>query len=56
MTYPPIEHHGVIGDMHTVALVALDGTNLGLISAAVNISPALDGKPTGARHGLSAED
>jgi GH15 family glucan-1,4-alpha-glucosidase len=26
MTYPPIEHHGVIGDMHTVALVALDGT------------------------------
>jgi len=26
MTYPPIEHHGVIGDLHTVALVALDGT------------------------------
>jgi len=24
--YPPIEHHGVIGDLHTVALVALDGT------------------------------
>ncbi len=26
MNYPPIEHHGVIGDLHTVALVALDGT------------------------------
>src|SRR5262249_46667238 len=26
MKYPPIEHHGVIGDLHTVALVALDGT------------------------------
>ncbi|MET0620607.1 MAG: trehalase-like domain-containing protein, partial [Thermoanaerobaculia bacterium] len=26
MSYPPIEHHGVIGDLHTVALVALDGT------------------------------
>jgi GH15 family glucan-1,4-alpha-glucosidase len=24
--YPPIEHHGVIGDLHTVGLVALDGT------------------------------
>jgi len=31
-------------------------THLGLISAAVNISRALDGKPTGARHGLSAQD
>ncbi len=26
MSYPPIEHHAVIGDLHTVALVALDGT------------------------------
>ena len=26
MSYPPIEHHGVIGDLHTVALVGLDGT------------------------------
>lgn len=26
MSYPPIEHHGVIGDLHTVALVAMDGT------------------------------
>jgi GH15 family glucan-1,4-alpha-glucosidase len=26
MKYPPIEHHGVIGDLHTVGLVALDGT------------------------------
>ena len=26
MTYLPIEHHGVIGDLHTAALVALDGT------------------------------
>src|ERR1041385_5342934 len=26
MSYPPIESHGVIGDMHTVALVAMDGT------------------------------
>jgi GH15 family glucan-1,4-alpha-glucosidase len=25
MSYPPIEHHGVIGDLHTVALVTLDG-------------------------------
>ena len=24
--YPPIEDHGVVGDLHTVALVALDGT------------------------------
>jgi GH15 family glucan-1,4-alpha-glucosidase len=24
--YPPIEHHGVIGDLHTVALVGLNGT------------------------------
>jgi GH15 family glucan-1,4-alpha-glucosidase len=24
--YPPIEEHGVIGDLHTVALVAVDGT------------------------------
>ncbi|HWD98803.1 MAG TPA: trehalase-like domain-containing protein, partial [Bryobacteraceae bacterium] len=26
MSYQPIECHGVIGDMHTVALVASDGT------------------------------
>jgi len=26
MSYQPIESHGVIGDMHTVALVAADGT------------------------------
>ena len=26
MRYPPIEHHGVVGDLHTVALVAVDGT------------------------------
>ena len=26
MRYPPIAEHGVIGDMHTVALVAVDGT------------------------------
>ena len=26
MSYLPIEHHGVIGDLHTVALVGLDGT------------------------------
>ncbi len=26
MSYPPIENHGVIGDLHTVALVAIDGT------------------------------
>ena len=26
MRYAPIEDHGVIGDMHTVALVATDGT------------------------------
>ena len=26
MSYRPIEHHAVIGDLHTVALVALDGT------------------------------
>ena len=26
MTYLPIEHHGVIGDLHTAALVGLDGT------------------------------
>ncbi len=26
MSYHPIESHGVIGDMHTVALVAMDGT------------------------------
>lgn len=25
MAYPPIEDHGVIGNLHTVALVALDG-------------------------------
>jgi GH15 family glucan-1,4-alpha-glucosidase len=25
-TYPPIEDHGAIGDLHTVALVAADGT------------------------------
>jgi GH15 family glucan-1,4-alpha-glucosidase len=25
LSYPPIEDHGVIGDLHTVALVALDG-------------------------------
>src|SRR5438105_1715436 len=24
--YPPIENHGIIGDLHTVALVAVDGT------------------------------
>jgi GH15 family glucan-1,4-alpha-glucosidase len=26
MTYQPIEHHGIIGDLHTVALVAMDGS------------------------------
>ena len=26
MTYQPIENHGMIGDMHTVALVATDGS------------------------------
>jgi GH15 family glucan-1,4-alpha-glucosidase len=26
MTYLPIEHHGVIGDLHTAALVGVDGT------------------------------
>ena len=26
MAYPPIEHHGVIGDMYTTALVSTDGT------------------------------
>jgi GH15 family glucan-1,4-alpha-glucosidase len=26
MTYLPIEHHGVIGDLHTAALVGMDGT------------------------------
>jgi GH15 family glucan-1,4-alpha-glucosidase len=26
MSYLPIEHHGVIGDLHTVALVGIDGT------------------------------
>ena len=26
MTYLPIEHHGVIGDLHTAALVGIDGT------------------------------
>ena len=26
MSYPQIEHHAVIGDLHTAALVALDGT------------------------------
>jgi hypothetical protein len=26
VTYLPIEHHGVIGDLHTAALVGLDGT------------------------------
>ena len=26
MRYPPIAEHGVIGDLHTVALVAVDGT------------------------------
>ena len=26
MAYQPIEHHGVIGNMHTAALVALDGS------------------------------
>ena len=25
MSYQPIEHHGVIGDLHTVALVGMDG-------------------------------
>ena len=25
MSYPPIENHGVIGDLHTVALVGMDG-------------------------------
>lgn len=25
-SYPPIEHHGVIGDLRTVALIGLDGT------------------------------
>ena len=26
MAYQPIENHGIIGDMHTIALVAVDGT------------------------------
>lgn len=26
MKYPPIEDHGIIGDLHTVALVGIDGT------------------------------
>lgn len=26
MNYPPIEDHGIIGDLHTAALVCLDGT------------------------------
>jgi GH15 family glucan-1,4-alpha-glucosidase len=26
MPYPPIENHGIIGDLHTVALVGLDGS------------------------------
>jgi GH15 family glucan-1,4-alpha-glucosidase len=26
MTYQPIENYGIIGDMHTVALVGTDGS------------------------------
>ncbi len=26
MSYPPIENHGIIGDLHTCALVGMDGT------------------------------
>ena len=26
MTYQPIENYGVIGDLHTVALVSMDGS------------------------------
>ena len=26
MTYQPIDHYGAIGDLHTVALVGIDGS------------------------------
>jgi hypothetical protein len=47
MSYQPIENYGIIGDMHTVALVGMNGsifTHLALISAAFNLDRALSRK------------
>ena len=40
MPYPPIEDHGIIGDLHTVALVGLDGT-IGFLCAPRFDSPSV---------------
>lgn len=60
MAYQPIENYGIIGDMHTIALVGINGsvdwsgealgnfpqafTHLALISAVFNLDRALSGR------------
>ncbi len=51
MGYQPIEDCGLIGDMHTLALVGMDGSidwlcfpHLALISAVFNLDRALGSK------------
>lgn len=50
MPYVPIEDYGIIGDLHTVALIGKHGSvdwfcfpHLSLISAAYNLDRALGG-------------
>jgi len=57
MSYQPIENYGIIGNMRTVALIAMNGSmdwycyphfdspsNLALISAAFNLDRVLGGR------------
>jgi GH15 family glucan-1,4-alpha-glucosidase len=54
MPYPPIEDHGVIGDLHTVAIVGLDGT-IGFMCAPHFDSPTVFASLLDAERGGSFE-
>ena len=51
-TPEPIENHGVVGDLHTVALVALDGSELAeaAVAPAAELVAALAAPAQGALH------
>jgi len=41
MAYKPIESYGVIGDLHTVALVSMDGFDRLVLPSAVRLAKHL---------------